>query len=110
MPDGALLGQVAGFVFGISGLQGGLLRQLQRLHRCRRSTMIPLKPGRQLTLPVLDQHPSGRPPLVQGRVDADDLPYRPLPRVNVAPIGEADAEPIAEMVFQGGVVDGMREG
>ena len=29
----ALLGQDAGFVFGVAGLQGGLLRQLQRFDR-----------------------------------------------------------------------------
>ena len=31
VPGVALLGQAAGFVFGVAGLQGGLLRQLQRL-------------------------------------------------------------------------------
>ena len=51
MPGGALLGQGAGFVLGVPGFQGGLLRQLQRLHRRRRPTMITLKPGRQFTLP-----------------------------------------------------------
>jgi hypothetical protein len=54
VPGGTLLGQGAGFVLGLPGLQGGLLRQLQRLHRRRRPTMIILKPGRQLPLPFLD--------------------------------------------------------
>jgi hypothetical protein len=51
--------------FGISGFQGGLLRQLDCFHRRRGPTIITLKPGRQLTLPNLDQHPPGRP--AQGR-------------------------------------------
>ena len=67
MPGGTLLGQRAGFVLGVPGFQGGLLRQLQRLHRRRRPTMITLKPRRQFTLPVLDQHPPRRPTLVQRR-------------------------------------------
>jgi hypothetical protein len=74
MPGGALLGQGAGFVPGVPGFQCGLLRQLQCLHRRRRPTMITLKPGCQLGLPVLDQHPPRRPALVQHRVNTDDLP------------------------------------
>ena len=48
VPGGALLGQGARFVLGVSGFQGGLLRQLDCLHRGRRPTMITLKPRRQL--------------------------------------------------------------
>ena len=107
MPGGALLGQGAGFVLGVPGFQGGLLRQLQRLHRRRRPTMITLKPGRQYTLPVLDQHPPRRPTLVQRRVDTDDLPHRPLTRIGVGPVREPHPQPVAEMMFQGGVV-GLR--
>ena len=95
MPDGALLGQGAGFVFGVPGFQGGLLRQLHRLHRCRRPTMITLKPSRQLTLPNLDQHPTRRPTLVQARVDTDDLPHRPLSRISVRSIREPHPQPVA---------------
>ena len=69
--------------------------------------MITLKLRRQLTLPVLDQHPPSRPALVQRRVNTDDLPHRPLPRVSVGSFREPDAQPVAEMVFQGGVV-GLR--
>jgi hypothetical protein len=61
--------------------------------------MITLKPGRQLTLPNRDQHPPGRPPLVQGRVNTDNLPHRPLTRLSVGPIGEPHPQPVAEMVF-----------
>ena len=83
MPGGALLGLAAGFVLGIPGFLGRLLRQLLRLHRRRRPTMITLKPARQLTLPNLDQHPPGRPPLVQRGIDTDNLPHRRLPRSSV---------------------------
>ena len=84
----ALLGQGAGFVFGLAGLQGGLLRQLQRFHRRRRPTMITLKPGWQLPMPFLDQHPPRRPTFIKGRVDPDDLPRRTLPRISGGPIRE----------------------
>ena len=71
--------------------------------------MITLKPGRQYTLPVLDQHPPRRPTLVQRRVDTDDLPHRPLSRIGVGPVREPHPEPVAEMMLQGGVV-GLRRG
>jgi hypothetical protein len=58
-------------------------------------------------LPNLDQHPPGRPTLVQGRVNTDNLPHRPLTRVSVASFREPYTEPVAEVVFQGGVV-GLR--
>ena len=107
VPGGPLLGQGAGFVLGVPGLQGGLLRQMQHLHRSRWPTMITLKPGRQLTLPVLDTGPPRRPAPVQRRVDTDDLPYRPQPRIGVGSFREPDTEGVAEVVFQGGVV-GLR--
>jgi hypothetical protein len=66
--------------------------------------MITLKPGRQLTLPVLDQHPPARPTLVQGRLNTDNLPHRPLTRIGVGPIREPHPQPIAQMVLEGGVV------
>jgi hypothetical protein len=47
VPGGALLGQAARFMLSVPGLQGGLLRQLQRLHRRRRPSMITLKSARQ---------------------------------------------------------------
>ena len=52
MPGATLLGQGAGFVFGVPGLQGGLLGQLQRFDRGWRPTMITLELGS----PV---HPAG---------------------------------------------------
>jgi hypothetical protein len=108
-PGGALLGQGARFVLGLAGLQGGLLCQLQRLHRCRRPTMITLKMTCQLPLPVLDQHPPAGPPLIQSWVNPDDLPHKPLTRIRVRPIRKPHPQPVAEMLFQGGVV-GLRCG
>jgi hypothetical protein len=61
--------------------------------------MITLKPDRQYTLPVLDQHPPGRPALVQCRVDTDDLPHLPLSWVSVGSLREPDTEAVAEMMF-----------
>jgi hypothetical protein len=103
-PGGPLLGQAAGFVLGITSLQRGLLRKVQHLHRSRRPAMITLKPARQLTASSLDAGPPCRPATVQGGVDADDLTYRPEPRICVGSFREADAEPVVEVVFQGGVV------
>jgi hypothetical protein len=90
MPGGALLGQGTGFV-------------------CRRPTMITLKPTRQRTLPHLDQHPPRRPPFIRDRVNADNLPHRPLTRLSVSPIREPHTQPVVEVVFKGGVV-GFRGG
>ena len=69
--------------------------------------MITLKPARQLPLPLLDQHPPRRPTLVQGRVNADNLTHRLFPRIGVRPIREPHTQPVAEMLFQGGVI-GLR--
>jgi hypothetical protein len=66
--------------------------------------MITLKPGRQLTLPVLDQCPSRRPPLHQCRVHTDNLPHRPFTWIGIRPVGEPYTKPVAEMPLQGGVV------
>jgi hypothetical protein len=104
VPAAALLGQGAAFVFGLAGLQSGLLRQLQRFHRRRRPTMITLKPGWQLPMPFLDQHPPRRPTFIKGRVDPDDLPRRTLPRISGGPIREPHPQPAAQVMLKGGVV------
>jgi hypothetical protein len=66
--------------------------------------MITLKLGRHLTASSLDAGPPRRPATVQRGVDADDLSYRPESRIAVDAFGEANAEPVVEVVFQGGVV------
>ena len=66
--------------------------------------MITLKPRRQYTLPVLDQHPPRRPTLVQARVNTDDLPHRPLRRIRVRAVCEPHTKPVMEVMFQRGVV------
>ena len=78
-PCGALLGQGAGFVFGVAGLQGGLLGELDRLHHARRAPVVALERGGQLAAAGLDRGPAGRPALVQGRVDTDHLADRAFP-------------------------------
>ena len=47
-PGRALLGQGSGFVFGVAGLQGRLLRQVQRFDRGRWPAMIMLELDGQL--------------------------------------------------------------
>jgi hypothetical protein len=61
--------------------------------------MITLKPGRQLTLPNLDQHPPRRPALVQGRVNTNDLAHRRFPRISVGPIREPHPQPVPQMML-----------
>jgi len=75
-------------MFGVAGLQGCLLSQLQRLDRSRRSTMIMLKPDSELAATGVDMGAAGRPALVQSRVNTDDLPDRPLVRIGARPFGK----------------------
>jgi hypothetical protein len=72
--------------------------------------MITLKLGSQLTASVLDTDPPRGPATVQSWVDADDLTYRPEPRIRVGSFREADSEGVVDVVLEGGVVDGMRKG
>ncbi len=58
----------------------------------------------------VDVGAAGRPALVQSGVDADDLPDRPLARIGARTFGEPHPQRVAEVLLQGGVVDGMREG
>ena len=94
----------AGFVFGVAGLQGGLLGQLQRFDRGRWSAVDHLEVDRELAAADVDAGAAGGPARVQSWVDADDLPDRPLPRVGVGPFGEPDPEAVAEVLLQRGVV------
>ena len=61
-----MLGDGAGFVFGVAGLQRRLLREMQRLHRGRRSTMIILELDGQLAATDVDVGTAGRPALSAG--------------------------------------------
>ena len=87
-PGGALLGQGSGFVLGVAGLQGRLLGQVQRFDRGRWSAMVVLELDGELAAAGVDVGAAGGPALVQSRVDADDLPDRPLRRVGAGPFGE----------------------
>jgi hypothetical protein len=108
-PGRALLGQGSGFVFGVAGLQGRLLCQLQRFDRCRRSAVIMLELDGQLAAADLDVGAAGRPTLVQSGIDTDDLPDRPLRRVGAGPLGEPHPQIVAKVLLQRGVV-GLRRG
>ncbi len=83
--------------------------------RCIASTGVGGRPwsawncGGELAAAGLDVGPAGGPALVQSRVDADDLPDRPLRRVGAGPLREPHAERVAEVLLQGGVV-GLRGG
>ena len=97
-------------MLGVAGLQRCLLGQVQRFDRCRWSAMIGLELDRQFAAADVDVGAAGRPPLVQPGVDTDDLPDRPLRRIGAGPFREPHPQRVAEVLLQGGVVDGMREG
>ena len=92
-PSGALVGEAAWFVFGVAGLEGGALCELDGFDRGRRPALRVLEGGGELALPGLDRLPARRPPGVECRVDANDLADRPFPRVRVGPLGEPHAQP-----------------
>ena len=60
-------------MFGVAGLQGRLLSQVQRFDRCRWSAMIVLELDGQFAAADVDVGTAGRPALVQPGVDTDDL-------------------------------------
>jgi hypothetical protein len=72
--------------------------------------MIFLEPDGEFAAAGVDVGAAGRPALVQSWVDADDLPDRPLGRVGAGPLGEPHPQVVAKVLFERGVVDGMREG
>jgi hypothetical protein len=94
-----LLGQAAWFVFGFPGFQGGLLGQLQRLHRSGWAAVGLLEIGCEYPPPGFDAGSTRRPPGIQAGVDADDFSDRSFPRVLVRPFGESQAEIGAEVVL-----------
>ena len=108
-PSGALLGQGARLVLGVAGLQGGLLSEQDRLHHRRRAPVVALEHGRQLAAARLDAGPPCRPAPVQGRVDPDHFPDRPLAPLRTGTLGEDQPEACAQVLLQGGVV-GLRGG
>jgi len=61
---------------------------MQRFDGGRRPAVIILELDGQLAAAGVDVGTAGRPTLVQSRVDADDLPDRPLRRVGAGPFGE----------------------
>lgn len=104
-PGGALLGERAGFVLGLPGLEVGLLRQRPGLNHGRGPVVLALERGRQFALAVLDGRPPLRPAGVQLRVDTDELADRALAGLGGRPLGEPDRQGFAEAAFQGSVVD-----
>ena len=106
-PYPALFGFGAWFVLRVTGFQGGLLGQMQGLDRSRWPTVVGLELDGELAAPGIDAGPAGRPALVQARVDANDLPDRPLARAGAGTFGEPHPQPVAQMAFEGGVV-GLR--
>ena len=94
-------------MFGLAGLQGRLLGQVQGFDRCGWAAVVALEGDGELTATYVDVGAAGGPALVQAGVDADDLPDRPLGRFAVEAFGEPDAEGGAEVLLQRGVV-GLR--
>ena len=106
-PGGPLFGVRAGFVFGVASLQRRLLGQVKSFDRGWRPAMIRLKLDRELAPSGVDQGTSAGPALAQSEVNTDNLADGSLRRVGPGPFGEPHPEPVAEVVFEGGVV-GLR--
>src|SRR5215213_7661728 len=106
-PSHPLLPDGPGFVLGAARLQRRPLRQMEHLNRSWWPAVVALKLAGQLTATGLNAGPPRRPAPIKGRVDTDDLPYRSESRIAVGSFPEADAEAIAEMMLQGGVI-GLR--
>ena len=104
-----MLSQGPGFVFGVAGLQGRLLGQMQCFDRGGWPAMIILELDGQFAAAGFDVGTAGRPALVQSGVDTDDLPDRPLRRIGAGPFGEPHPQGLAEVLLQRGVV-GLRRG
>jgi hypothetical protein len=62
----------------------------------------------ELAAAGVDVGPPGRPPLVQSGVDTNNFPDRPLALIGTGTFGEPQPQRIAEVLFECGVVDGMR--
>ena len=106
-PLNALLGQGARFVLGFAGFEGGLLCEFDRLHGRRGAPVGGLEIARQFGSAGLDVGSPSRPPLVQLRVDPDDLSDRALAWVRVLPLREANPKIPCQVPLQGRVV-GLR--
>jgi hypothetical protein len=72
--------------------------------------MIVLELDGQLAAADVDAGASCRPALVQSGVDPDDLPDRPLGWIGAGSFGEPHPQGLTQVMLEGGVVDGMREG
>jgi hypothetical protein len=83
---------------------------VERFDRCEWSAMIMLELDGELAAAEVDMGPPCRPPLVQPGVDANNFPDRPLARIGAGTCSEPHPQRVAEVLLQGGVVDGMREG
>jgi hypothetical protein len=91
-------------VFGVAGVQRGLLREADLLDRGRGPSVPRLELLRQHRAPNLDGLAAGRPALQQVGVEAVQLPDRTASRAGVGSFGEPDAEGFGEVAFQLGVV------
>jgi hypothetical protein len=94
-------------VFGVAGLQRGLLGQVEGFDRGWRPAMICLELDRELAAAGVDEGTSAGPALVQPGVNTDDLPDGSLRWIGVGPFGEPHPQAVAEVMFEGGVV-GLR--
>ncbi len=101
-PRRALLGDGAGRVLGLAGLQRGALRQVVALHHRRRPAMVVLERGRELTAPLFDRSAPRRPALVQLGRHPDHLTHWTLPVAHGAVL---EPQPVRfEALVEGGVV------
>ena len=108
-PGGALVVQRLGGVFRRPGGQVRLLGKGDHLHRRRQPPVPAQELGGQVGTQGADLPHPGRPPVVQPRVDTDDLAHRTLPHpalrvTGTGAFGEGEAKAGAEFLLEGGVV------
>ena len=66
--------------------------------------MIVLERFGEFAAADFDAGPSGRPPLIQDRVNTNDLAHRTLAHIGARPHGKTHTERFRQMPFQSGVV------
>jgi hypothetical protein len=91
-------------MFGVAGLQGRPLGQVQRFDRARWPAMIFLELDREFAAAGVDVAAAGRPALVQSGVDTDDLPDRALRRIGARPFRKPHPQGLTQVLLERGVV------
>ena len=103
-PPLPLLVEGSGFVFGVPGLQGGLLREPERLDRGGDAAVVADERGGEVGGDGLDGAAAAGPAGHEGGVDADEFADGSLAGCGGA-VGEGAADALGDLGFEAGVVE-----